>query len=116
MVGADTPYDIIINGLKEDLQVTYEITVSLDADMSNANKKVEIIVVEDNIMSYWGAVAIDHNARNVGRHWLVTEDLNIMYEGESQTFSGSFEIDGEAWNPDSVKIISMVQDLSLIHI
>jgi len=116
MVGGDTPYDIIINGLKEDLQVTYEITVSLDTDMSNSNMKVEIIVVEDKIMSYWGAVAIDHNARNVGRHWLVTEDLNIMYEGESQTFSGSFEIDGEAWNPDSVKIISLVQDYDTYEI
>ena len=116
MVGADTPYDIIINGLKEELQVTYEITVSLDADMSNANKKVEIIVVEDKIMSYWGAVGIDHNARNVGRHWLVTEDLDVMYEGESQTFTGSFEIDGEAWNQDSVKIISLVQDYDTYEI
>ena len=116
MVGGDTPYDIIINGLKEDLQVTYEIIVSLDADMSNSNMKVEIIVVEDKIMSYWGAVGIDHNARNVGRHWLVTEDLDVMYEGESQTFSGSFEIDGEAWNPDSVKIISLVQDYDTYEI
>ena len=115
MVGDDTPYEIDINGYVGE-QVSYDVTVSMDADMSNSNMKVEIIVVEDKIMSYWGSVGIDHNARNVGRHWLVTEDLDVMYEGESQTFSGSFEIDGEAWNPDSVKIISLVQDYDTYEI
>ncbi len=110
LVGVDTPYEILINGLKDGANVDYEITVSLDTDMSNDDQKVQIIVVEDKIMSYWGSVGIDHNARNVARYWIATEDLEIMFEGESQTFSGSFTIDEEAWNPDSIKIISMVQN------
>ena len=82
----------------------------MDDDYSVQNQKVEIIVVEDNIMSYWAGANQDHNARNVARYWIGTEDLTIGSAGQSQTFSGSFEIDEEAWNPDSVKIISMVQN------
>tara|TARA_B100001750_G_C15416681_1_gene550674 strand:+ start:76 stop:1056 length:981 start_codon:yes stop_codon:yes gene_type:complete len=109
LVGADTPYEIVIDGLKDGNNIDYEITVSLDADINNENQKVQIIVVEDKIMSYW-EVGVYHNARNVARNWITTEDLDIMYEGESQTFSGSFIIDEEAWNPDSIKLISMVQN------
>ena len=111
MVGADTPYNIIINGLKEDLQVTYEITVSMDTDMSNSNQKVDIFVVEDNIWSYWSGASSYHNARNVARDWLVTENVSISSAGESETFSGSFDLD-EDWNADSVKIIALVQNYS----
>ncbi len=110
MLGADTPYEILINGLKDGLTVNYDITVSMDDDLDSDNKKVQIIVVEDNIMSYWGSVGIDHNARNVARYWISTEDLDISSSDDYQTFSGSFVIDDEAWNPDSIKIISMVQD------
>ena len=89
--------------------MSYDVTVSLDSDMNNSNMKIEIIVVEDNIYSYWGAVNEYHNARNVGRHWVATEDLTITDSGESQTFSGTFDVDMEAWNPDSVKIIALAQ-------
>ena len=47
-------------------------------------------------MSYWGSVGIDHNARNVARYWIATEDLTIASSGEAQTFSGTFEIDTDA--------------------
>jgi len=110
LINNETPYEILINGLKEGSTVNYEITVLMDGDLSIQQQKVQIIVVEDKIMSYWGSVGIDHNARNVARYWIATEDLEIGSTGESQTFSGSFEIDEEAWNSDSVKIISMVQN------
>ena len=110
LIGTETPYEIIINGIKDGSTVNYEITVSMDDDYSVQNQKVEIIVVEDNIMSYWAGANQDHNARNVARYWIGTEDLTINSAGQSQTFSGSFEIDEEAWNSDSVKIISMVQN------
>ena len=110
LIGTETPYEIIINGIKDGSTVNYDITVSMDDDYSVQNQKVEIIVVEDNIMSYWAGANQDHNARNVARYWIGTEDLTIGSAGQSQTFSGSFEIDEEAWNPDSVKIISMVQN------
>ena len=116
LIGSETPYDIVINGFKDGLTVNYDITVSMDDDHSSQNQKVEIIVVEDKIMSYWTGASEYHNARNVARYWISTEDLDISSAGESQTFSGSFEIDEEAWNPDSVKIISMVQNYGNYHV
>ena len=77
--------------------------------MSNANQKVDIFVVEDNIWSYWTGASQYHNARNVARDWLSTEDLNISEAGNSETFSGTFTLD-EDWNPDSIKIIAIVQN------
>lgn len=110
LIDSETPYEVLINGFKDSSNVNYEITISMDADMGNDNQKVQIIVVEDKIMSYWTGASEYHNARNVARYWISTEDLEINSAGESQTFSGSFEIDEQAWNPDSLKIISMVQN------
>ena len=110
MVGNDTPYEIDINGYASS-QVSYDVTVSMDADMTNANQKVDIFVVEDNIWSYWQGAGSYHNARNVARDWLATEDLAISMQGESQTFSGTFDL-SEDWNPDSIKIIATVQNYS----
>ena len=79
--------------------------------MSNANQKVDIFVVEDNIWSYWQGAGAYHNAHNVARDWIATEDLTISLEGESQTFSGTFDVSDD-WNSDSVKIIATVQNYS----
>ena len=111
LIGADTPYEISIAGFKDSLNVYYEIVVSLEQDMSNENQKVHIFVVEDNIMIPWFIWEwVDRNARNVVRHWITAGDLTISYSGESQIFSGSFNIDEAAWNPDSLKIIAIVQN------
>ena len=110
MVGDDTPYEIDINGYVGE-QVSYDVTVSMDTDMSNSNQKVDIFVVEDNIWSYWSGASSYHNARNVARDWLVTENVSISSAGESETFSGSFDLD-EDWNADSVKVIALVQNYS----
>ena len=114
LVGADTPYEIFINGYNDGLNVNYSIDVSLDTDITtqlDVDPKVHIFVVEDNIMISWFVWDwLDHNARNVVRHWIAAGDLTITSSGESQNFSGSFTIDGEAWNPDNVKIIAMVQN------
>ena len=110
MVGDDTPYEIDINGYVGE-QVSYDVTVSMDTDMSNSNQKLDIFVVEDNIWSYWSGASSYHNARNVARDWLVTENVSISSAGESETFSGSFDLD-EDWNADSVKVIALVQNYS----
>ncbi len=110
MVGNETPYEIDINGYASN-QVSYDVTISMDADMVNTNQKVDIFVVEDNIWSYWQGAGSYHNARNVARDWLVTEDLSISMQGESQTFSGVFDLN-EDWNSDSIKIIATVQNYS----
>ena len=111
LVGDDTPYEIDINGLYDLTtdEVTYNVTVSMDSDMSPTNQKVDIFVVEDNIWSYWGAVGIYHNARNVARNWVTTENISISESGESQLFTGTFDV-SNAWDADSVKIIAIVQN------
>ena len=111
LIGTDTPYEISIAGFIDSINVDYEIIVSLDSDMSNENQKVHIFVVEDNIMIPWYIWEwVDRNARNVVRHWITAGDLTIASSGESQIFSGSFTIDEAAWNPDSLKIIAIVQN------
>ena len=68
-------------------------------------------------MSVWWIFGdVDHNARNVVRRWESINDLDISEAGESQSFSGSFIIDSDAWNPDSIKIISVVQNSSTSEI
>ena len=109
MVGVNTPYEIDINGLIDDITVSYDVTVTMDSEMSNANQKVDIFVVEDNIWSYWTGSSSYHHARNVARDWLASEDLSISNSGETEMFSGTFEL-RSSWNPDSIKIISIVQN------
>ena len=90
MIGDDTPYEIDINGFIGETEVSYDVTVSMDAGMSNSSQKIVIFVVEDNIWSYWTGASAYHNARNVARDWLTTEDLSISTAGETETFSGTF--------------------------
>ena len=113
IVDQATPYNIDINGLKDSLYVDYEVTITMDTDMANDNQYVHIFIAEDNIMSVWWIFGdVDHNARNVVRKWDSVLNLDISQEGDSQTFSGSFTIDDSAWNPDSIKVIALVQNSS----
>tara|TARA_Y100001968_G_C19075972_1_gene580685 strand:- start:72 stop:695 length:624 start_codon:yes stop_codon:yes gene_type:complete len=78
--------------------------------------KLETFIVEDNIMSYWsGASQSDngpwHNARNVARDWMTPENITINSSDESQTFSGTFDLDPN-WNSDSIKIVAVIQNSS----
>ena len=101
----------------DSLYIEYEVTVSLDSNFSNQDQQVHIFIVEDNIMSVWWIFEdVNHNARNVVRRWESINDLDISVAGESQSFSGSFIIDSDAWNPDSIKIISVVQNSSTSEI
>ena len=117
IVDQHTPYEIDINGSIDSLYIEYEVTVSLDSNFSNQDQQVHIFIVEDNIMSVWWIFGdVDHNARNVVRRWESINDLDISEAGESQSFSGSFIIDSDAWNPDNIKIISVVQNSSTSEI
>jgi hypothetical protein len=109
MVGDDTPYEIEINGMITETEVSYDVFVTMDADMSSTNQKVDIFVVEDNIWSYWSGASSYHNARNVARNWVVTESLSISLSGETETFSGTFNLNN-AWVSDNVKIIATIQN------
>ena len=110
MVGVDTPYEIEINGYAGNT-VNYDVTVSMDSDMSNSNQKVDIFLVEDNIWSYWSGASSYHNARNVAREWLASENMTINTAGQNETFSGSFNYN-DNWNSDSLHIIAIVQNYS----
>ena len=111
MVGDDTPYEIDINGFIGETNVLYDVTVSMDAGMSNVNQKLDIFIAEDNIWSYWTGASSYHNARNVVRDWLASENLSISDAGGAETFSGVFDLDSN-WNPDSIKIIAIIQNYS----
>ena len=111
MVGDDTPYEIDINGFIGETNVLYDVTVSMDAGMSNVNQKLDIFVAEDNIWSYWTGASSYHNARNVVREWVASENLSISDADGVETFSGVFDLDSN-WNPDSIKIIAIVQNYS----
>ena len=111
MVGDDTTYEIDINGFIGETNVLYDVTVSMDAGMSNVNQKLDIFIAEDNIWSYWTGASSYHNARNVVRDWLASENLSISDAGGAETFSGVFDLDSN-WNPDSIKIIAIVQNYS----
>ena len=117
LIGANAPYEISIAGFRDSINVDYQIGISLDSDISNVNQKLHIFVVEDNIMIPWFIWEwVDRNARNVVRHWITAGDLTISSSGESQTFSGSFTIDEEAWNPDSLKIIAIIQNDNTLEV
>ena len=110
-VGQYTPYDISINGILDSNDVQYEITVTLDSNHSNQNMQIHAFVVEDNIMSVWWIFGdVNNYARNVVRIINLTDDIDINQMGESQTFSGSFELNTNAWDSDNLKIVSVVQN------
>ena len=110
MVGANTPYEIEINGYAGN-SVNYDVTISMDSNMDNSNQKVDIFLAEDNIWSYWSGASSYHNARYVARAWLNSEDISINSAGQTETFSGSFDYD-DSWNNDSLFIIAVVQNYS----
>ena len=111
IVNQYTPYEIDINGSIDSIYVEYEINVTMDSNYSSENQQIHTFIVEDNIMSVWWIFDdVNHNARNVVRIIDFIEDMNIDQAGESQTFTSSFEIDNNAWNSDSIKIISIVQN------
>ena len=113
LVDQATPYVIDINGLKDSLYVEYDVTVTMTANMASDNQYVHVFIVEDNIMSVWWIFGdVNHNARNVVRRWNSVLNLNINETGQSQTFSGAFTINDVAWNPDSIKVIALVQNSS----
>ena len=117
IVDQHTPYEIDINGSIDSLYIEYEVIVSLDSNLSNQDQQVHIFIVEDNIMSVWWIFDdVNHNARNVVRRWESINDLDISEAGESQSFSGSFIIDSDAWNSANIKIISVVQNSSTSEI
>ena len=119
-----TPYSIGISGAYEpgDTEVSYDVELlidsGIDTTVDNTNIYVELFVSEDNIYSYWQHADVGdqwHNARHVARKYITKSENNkvpisITSAGESETFSGTFEL-SDAWEHDEVHIQAIVQKL-----
>ena len=113
-INNETPYNILINGELDSVNVDYVVTISLELDTLIANQYAHIFVVEDSIMADW-SYSIEGNfsdttgyARNVVRIWDVYP-LNINEENELQEYAGSFSLQDQ-WNSDQIKIVAIVQN------
>ena len=107
-------YEIDLEGELIDSTFNYSVVVSLEDDTNMDNMMLEIFVAEDSINALWSACDSWHMTRNVARAYLTMgEDnqlpLTINTAGESQVFSGSFQI-SSAWVESRVKLIAVVQN------
>jgi len=93
----------------------------MDSYASSEDMMVEIVFVEDKVPLYYSGDGLIHNVRNLARHWIGNEPITIENEGEIQTFSGEMTMmdhnlwqisDDPPWNPDSMKLVAMVQNNS----
>jgi len=117
-----TPYEIEITGayISGDPNVTYEITIIQSGGSPGENLALEVVVAEDSLYHFWSSPSVYHYTRNVSRNFLTLEDgckniLSISSNGESETFSGEFEI-LDAWVGDNIKIITFIQDLDTYEV
>ena len=120
-MGGGTPYQLALNGYRDSLTIFYEITLAMDSYASSEDMMVEIVFVEDKVPLYYSGDGLIHNVRNLARHWIGNEPITIENEGETQTFSGEMTMmdhnlwqisDDPPWNPDSMKLVAMVQNNS----
>ena len=118
-LGSETPYVIALNGYRDSLTISYEITLTMDSYASSENIMLEIVFVEDKVPMLFSGDGLVHNVRNLARHWVSTETITIESEGESQIFSGEILMmdhnlwqisDDDPWNPDNMKLVAIVQD------
>ena len=109
-----SPWEIALEGELIESTYNYSIVVSLDDDVNiDENLLLEVFVAEDSINALWSACDSWHMTRNVARAYLTMGEenqlpLTISNEGETQIFSGSFEL-SEAWVDSMVKLIAVVQ-------
>ena len=75
-----------------------------------------MFLVEDSIYSYWGSVNQWHNARYVLRKY-ITKSANLKHPitinsaNQTEHFTGTVEIDADAWVEDNLSILAFVQRL-----
>ena len=118
--GQESPYNIQIEGDIEGTQFNYNAIVTLDEDFESSSGTVlELFVSEDSVQSYWPSCSDEdltyHHTRHLARAYLTMDDgdklpITISLEGESQIFSGSFEI-LDFWNDSTLSITAIVQNL-----
>ena len=118
--GIEAPYNITLEGELDGSLFSYNVVVDLNSDFSNENQFLEIFVAQDSLRAWWSTCQDYHNCRFVGRDWLTMEEderlpLSISLEGESEVFSGSFDVADYAeifplWEDSSVSVIALIQN------
>jgi len=116
----ETPWSIGISGTYElGQEVTYDIELlidDIDSTLDVTDLYLEMFLVEDSIYSYWGSVNEWHNARYVLRKYITKSQnlkhpISITNANETEHFTGTVDIDGDAWVDDNLSIIAFVQKL-----
>jgi len=116
----ETPWSIGISGSYElGQEVTYDIELlidDIDSTLDVTDLYLEMFLVEDSIYSYWGSVNQWHNARYVLRKYItksqnLKHSISISNANETEHFTGTVDIDGDAWVDDNLSIIAFVQKL-----
>ncbi len=114
LIQQESLYKIDLEGELIDSTFNYSVVVSLEDDTNMDNMILELFVAEDSINALWSACDSWHMTRNVARSYLTMGEDNqlpitIDTAGESQVFSGSFQL-SEAWVDSMVKLIAVVQN------
>tara|TARA_X000001036_G_C20589402_1_gene770121 strand:- start:77 stop:1024 length:948 start_codon:yes stop_codon:yes gene_type:complete len=122
--GQESPFNIELEGEVDGTQYNYTVILSLDADIDPENQFLELFVSEDSVQSYWSSCTDEdlasHHTRHLARAYLTMEDddrnlISISLEGESEIFSGSFEL-LDFWNDSLLSITAIVQDLNTYEV
>ena len=118
--GIEAPYNITIEGELDGNLFNYNIVVDLNSDFNNENQFLEIFVAQDSLRAWWSTCQYYHNCRFIGRDWLTMEEnerlpISINLEGESEVFSGSFDVAEYAeifphWNDTTTSVIALIQN------
>ena len=122
--GQESPFNIELEGEVDGTQYNYTVILSLDANIDLENQFLELFVSEDSVQSYWPSCSDEdlayHHTRHVARAYLTMEDddrkpISISLEGESEIFSGSFEL-LDFWNDSLLSITAIVQNLDTYEV
>lgn len=118
--GQEAPYNITLEGELDGSLFNYNVVVDLNSDFNNENQFLEIFVAQDSLRAWWSTCQDYHNCRFIGRDWLTMEEnerlpLSINLEGESEVFSGSFDVADYAemfplWEDSSISVIALIQN------
>ena len=118
-MGSSSPYELSMNGYRDSLTIYYDIKLTMNENASSEDMFVEIVFVEDRVPIFFTGDDLIHNVRNLARHWVGNELINIEDEGETQVFSGEMLMmdhilwqisDDDPWNPENMKLIAIVQN------
>ena len=114
---SSSPYQIELEGEVIDSVFNYNVIVSLDQDADPEGQYLDLFVSEDSVPAWWSACQgtgdVRRKARHLARAWLTMEEedkfpLTISNQGESEVFSGSFELMG-FWNDSLLSLVGIIQ-------